>query len=71
MAPSTGHVGDRSSLGQYHTNTDAWWPNRAVKMFLAAGTGRLVSIVGKMNAAMYRDTLEESVVYSTLDLRLG
>ncbi len=34
--------------------------------FSAAGTGRLVRIEGKMNAAMYRDILDEN-----LDLRLG
>ncbi len=34
--------------------------------FSAAGTGRLVRIEGKMNAAMYRDIIDEN-----LDLRLG
>ncbi len=28
--------------------------------FLAAGTGRLVAIEGKMNAAKYRDILDET-----------
>ncbi|KAI4887035.1 hypothetical protein NFI96_005192 [Prochilodus magdalenae] len=37
----------------------------------AAGTGRLVAIEGKMNAAKYRDILEESLYQSALDLRLG
>ncbi|KAK3564286.1 hypothetical protein QTP86_012011 [Hemibagrus guttatus] len=37
----------------------------------AAGTGRLVRIEGKLNAAMYRDILEENLLQSALDLRLG
>ena len=39
--------------------------------FSAAGTGRLVRIKGKMNAAMYREILDENVLQSALDLRLG
>ncbi|KAI3360371.1 hypothetical protein L3Q82_002235 [Scortum barcoo] len=39
--------------------------------FSVAGTGRLVRIEGKMNAAMYRDILDENLLQSTLDLRLG
>ena len=39
--------------------------------FSAAGTGRLVRIGGKLNAAMYRDILDEKLLQSTLDLRLG
>ncbi|KAK3524916.1 hypothetical protein QTP86_011472 [Hemibagrus guttatus] len=39
--------------------------------FSAARTGRLVRIEGKMNAAMYRDILDENLLQSTLDLRLG
>ncbi|KAK1784651.1 hypothetical protein P4O66_003334 [Electrophorus voltai] len=39
--------------------------------FSAAGTGRLVRVERKMNAAMYRDILEENLLQSTLDLRLG
>ena len=39
--------------------------------FSAAGTGRLVAIEGKMNAAKYRDILEENLFKSALDLRLG
>ncbi|CAM4661246.1 unnamed protein product [Leuciscus chuanchicus] len=37
----------------------------------AAGTGRLVAIEGKMNAAKYRDILDEKLLQSALDLRLG
>uniref|UniRef100_A0A8D0AC34 Tc1-like transposase DDE domain-containing protein n=1 Tax=Sander lucioperca TaxID=283035 RepID=A0A8D0AC34_SANLU len=40
-------------------------------VFSAAGTGRLVRIEGKMNAAMYRDILEENMLQSAPDLRLG
>ncbi|KAG2459935.1 TCB1 transposase, partial [Polypterus senegalus] len=39
--------------------------------FSATGTGRLVRIKGKMTAAMYRDTLDENLLQSALDLRLG
>ncbi|KAG2456474.1 TCB1 transposase, partial [Polypterus senegalus] len=39
--------------------------------FLAAGTGRLVRIKGKMTATMYRDILDENLLQSALDLRLG
>ncbi|KAG2465867.1 TCB1 transposase, partial [Polypterus senegalus] len=37
----------------------------------AAGTGRTVRIKGKMTAAMYRDILDENLLQSALDLRLG
>ncbi|KAJ8340779.1 hypothetical protein SKAU_G00330700 [Synaphobranchus kaupii] len=39
--------------------------------FSAAGTGRLVLIEGKMNAAKYTEILEENLLQSALDLRLG
>uniref|UniRef100_A0A3B3QQY6 Transposase Tc1-like domain-containing protein n=1 Tax=Paramormyrops kingsleyae TaxID=1676925 RepID=A0A3B3QQY6_9TELE len=39
--------------------------------FSAAGTGRRVRIEGKMTAAMYRDILDENLLQSALDLRLG
>ncbi len=39
--------------------------------FSAAGTGRLVAIEGKMNAAKYRDILDENLLQSSQDLRLG
>ncbi|KAG2460189.1 TCB1 transposase, partial [Polypterus senegalus] len=39
--------------------------------FSAAGTGRLLRIKGKMTAAMYRDILDENLLQSVLDLRLG
>ena len=39
--------------------------------FSAAGTGRLVRIEGKMNATIYRDILDENLLQSALDLRLG
>ena len=40
------------------------------EVFSAAGTGRLVRIKGKMNAAMYGDILD-NLLKSALDLRLG
>ena len=36
-----------------------------------AGTGRLVRIKGKMNRAEYRDILDENLLQSVQDLRLG
>uniref|UniRef100_A0AAZ3RD84 Uncharacterized protein n=1 Tax=Oncorhynchus tshawytscha TaxID=74940 RepID=A0AAZ3RD84_ONCTS len=39
--------------------------------FSAAGTGRLVRIEGKMNGAKYREILDEYLLQSTQDLRLG
>ncbi len=39
--------------------------------FSAAGTGRLVAIEGKMNAVKYRDILDENLLQSAQDLRLG
>ncbi len=39
--------------------------------FSAAGTGRLVAIEGKMNAAKYRDILDENLLQSAQDLKLG
>ncbi len=39
--------------------------------FSAAGTGRLVAIEGKVNAAKYRDILDENLLQSAQDLRLG
>ncbi len=39
--------------------------------FSAAGTGRLVAIEGKMNAAKYRDILDENLLQIAQDLRLG
>ena len=39
--------------------------------FSAAGIGRLVRIEAKMNAAKYREILDENLLQSTQDLRLG
>ncbi|KAK3568425.1 hypothetical protein QTP86_005885 [Hemibagrus guttatus] len=39
--------------------------------FSAAGTGRLVRIERKMNAAMYSNILDENLLQSDRDLRLG
>ena len=41
------------------------------RCFSAAGTGRLVRIEGKMNAAKYREILDENLLQSAQDLRLG
>ena len=39
--------------------------------FSAAGTRRIVRIEGKMNGTKYRDILDENLLESTQDLRLG
>ena len=39
--------------------------------FSEAGTGRLVRIKGKMNGENYREILDENLLQSTQDLRLG
>ena len=39
--------------------------------FSAIGTGRLVMIEGNMNGAKYREILDENLLQSAQDLRLG
>ena len=39
-------------------------------MFLAAGTGRLVRIEGKMSGAKYREILDENLLQRAQDLGL-
>ena len=39
--------------------------------FSVAGSGRLVRIEGKMNGAKYREILDENLLQSAQDLRLG
>jgi hypothetical protein len=39
--------------------------------FSEAGTGRLVRIEGKMNGAKFREILDENLLQSAQDLRLG
>ncbi|KAG2458373.1 TCB1 transposase, partial [Polypterus senegalus] len=39
--------------------------------FSVAGTGKLVRIKGKITAEMYRDILDENLLQSALDVRLG
>jgi hypothetical protein len=38
--------------------------------FSAAGTGKLVMIVGNMNRAKYREILDENLLQSSQDFRL-
>ena len=40
-------------------------------VFQRQGLGRLVRIEGKMNGAKYREILDEKLLQSTQDLRLG
>ena len=39
--------------------------------FSVAGTGTLVRVEGKMNGAKYREILDENLLQSAQDLRLG
>ncbi len=48
-----------------------WWQHMLWGCFSAAGTGRLVALEGKMNAAKYRDILDENLLQSAQNLRLG
>ncbi len=45
--------------------------NHAVGVFFSCRDRRLVAIEGKMNAAKYRDILDENLLQSAQDLRLG
>ncbi|KAL0151087.1 hypothetical protein M9458_053600, partial [Cirrhinus mrigala] len=59
-------------LAIYHPYSEVWWwQHQAVGCFSVAGTERLVRIEGKMNAAMSRDILDENLLQSALDFRLG
>jgi hypothetical protein len=40
-------------------------------MFSVAGTGRLIRIEGNMNEAKYREILDENLLQSAQDPRLG
>ncbi len=65
--------GHCSSPVQYSPNSEAWVVAASCcgGCFSAAGTGRLVAIEGKMNAAKYRDILDENLLQSAQDLTLG
>ena len=39
--------------------------------FSATGTGKIVRIEGKVNRAKYREILDENLLQSAQDLRLG
>ncbi len=58
---------------QYSPNSEAWWwQHHAVGVFFQLqGQDELVAIEGKMNAAKYRDILDENLLQSAQDLRLG
>ncbi|KAK3552257.1 hypothetical protein QTP86_006082 [Hemibagrus guttatus] len=60
------HLANTIPIVKHGGGSIMWW-----ECFSAAGTGRLVRIEGKMNAAMYRDILDENLLQSALDLRLG
>ena len=54
----------------HHPYGKVWWW-QILTSFPAAGTGRLVRIKGKMNGAKYKEILDENLLQSAQDLRLG
>ena len=77
---------DETKIELFHLNTkrDVWRKPGTIptmkygagsiilwRCFSAAGTGRLVRIKGKMNGAKYSEILDENLLQSTQDLRLG
>ncbi|KAG2465827.1 TC1A transposase, partial [Polypterus senegalus] len=70
------HVWRKPGTAHHHANTIPTVKHGGGSIMLwgcfsAAGTGRLVRIKKKMTAAMYRDILDENLLQSALDLRLG
>ncbi|KAG2465704.1 TCB1 transposase, partial [Polypterus senegalus] len=70
------HVWRKPSTAHYQANTISTVKHGGGSIILwgcfsVAGTGRLVRIKGTMTAAMYRDILDENLLQSALDLRLG
>ena len=63
--PGTAH-----HLANYYPYGEAWWW-QLWGCFLATGTGRLVRIEGKVNGAKCREILDENLLQSAQDLRLG
>jgi hypothetical protein len=57
--------------GKHPYGEARWCQHHAVVMFSAAGTGRLVRIKRKINGAKYRVILDENLLQTTQDLRLG
>ena len=54
----------------HHSYGEEWWWQHG-GCFSAAGTGRLVRIEGKINRAKYRQILDENLLQSAQELRLG
>ena len=63
------HKTARLKFAKRHLKT--LWPWVLWGCFSAAGTGRLVRIEGKMNRAKYKEILDETLLQTTQDLRLG
>ncbi|KAK3548492.1 hypothetical protein QTP70_013326 [Hemibagrus guttatus] len=62
----------RSQAPNYQPGQKVWLSTQDIRMRLPlAGTGRLIRIKGTINAAMYRDILDENLLKSALDLKLG
>ncbi|CDQ96069.1 unnamed protein product [Oncorhynchus mykiss] len=66
------HLEETSHRSSYHPYGEAWWwQHHAVGCFSAAGTERLDRVEGKMNGAKDREILDENLLQSAQDLRLG
>ena len=66
------HLEETSHRSSYHPYDEAWWwQHHAVGCFSAAGTERLDRVEGKMNGAKDREILDENLLQSAQDLRLG
>ncbi|KAK3574571.1 hypothetical protein QTP86_010183 [Hemibagrus guttatus] len=61
-----------SSPGQYHPYSEAWWwQHHAVGMFFSSRNWETSQDGGKDECSNVRDMLDESLLQSALDLRLG
>uniref|UniRef100_A0AAV2K153 Transposase n=1 Tax=Knipowitschia caucasica TaxID=637954 RepID=A0AAV2K153_KNICA len=74
-SPDTRHVWRKPGTAHHQANTIPTVKHGGGSIMLwgcfsAAGTERLVKIEGKMNAAMYRDIMDENLLQSALDLKL-
>ncbi|XP_070787043.1 rho GTPase-activating protein 20-like [Enoplosus armatus] len=65
------HVWRKPGTAHHLANTIPTAKHGCGDVFSAAGTGRLVRIEGKMNAAKSREILDKNLLQSALDLRLG
>jgi len=64
--------GHNMSASQHHPNCQAWrWQHHVMGLFSSARTGKLVRIKGTMDGAKYRRILDEDLLESAMNLKLG